>query len=78
MFPDVDYEVKTTVMEKGDLALLFTDGITESRNTAEEEFGEERLFKLCKKYGKLSARDILNNIYSDVEAFTGGGSAWTT
>ncbi|MBU1339782.1 MAG: SpoIIE family protein phosphatase [Acidobacteria bacterium] len=73
MFPDVDYEVMTTVLDKGDIALLFTDGITESRNKAQEEFGEKRLFKLCKKYSKLSAREILDNIYGEVEAFTGGG-----
>jgi len=63
----------TTVLDKGDIALLFTDGITESRNKAQEEFGEKRLFKLCKKYSKLSAREILDNIYGEVEAFTGGG-----
>ncbi len=74
MFPDVDYEVRTTVLEKGDMALLFTDGITESRNSAQEEFGEGRLFKLCKKHIKLSARDIIDNIYRDVESFSEGGA----
>ena len=72
MFPDVDYEVKKVTMEAGDVAILFTDGITESRNKGGEDFTEDRLLRMGKKNVKLSAKDLLDKIYEDVEKFSEG------
>ncbi|MFC2157609.1 SpoIIE family protein phosphatase [Acidobacteriota bacterium] len=72
MFPDVDYEVKKVTMEPGDVAILFTDGITESRNTGGEDFTEDRLLRISKKNVKLSAQKLLEKIYEDVEKFSEG------
>ena len=57
---------------RGDVAILFTDGITESRNKGGEDFTEERLLRLSKKHVKLAAQSILDKIYKDVEGFTEG------
>jgi len=72
MFPCVDYEAKTMSLEKGDIALLFTDGITECRNKANEEYTEERLTKLLKKNHKLSAGKLQDKIFDEVNAYTEG------
>lgn len=72
MFPSVTYDVKTVTLAPGDITLLFTDGITESRNTKNEEFNEERLIKLCKKNSKLSAQKLLEKIHKEVGTFTSG------
>lgn len=72
MFPSADYEVQKVGLNPGELALLFTDGITESRNKKNEEFSEERLIKLIKNHYKLSAQQLLEKIQNEVNTFTTG------
>jgi sigma-B regulation protein RsbU (phosphoserine phosphatase) len=70
MFPDVEYGSQTITLHSGDVALLFTDGITESRNKENKEFEEEKLVKLLKKNAKLSAPDLISQIQNEVDTFT--------
>ena len=35
-------------MRPGSRLVIFSDGVTDAQNTAEEEFGEERLIACCK------------------------------
>jgi len=49
---------------------LYTDGITESFNAAEEEFGEQRLCDALRRYRKLSSSDLLAAIVSEVQSFS--------
>jgi phosphoserine phosphatase RsbU/P len=43
LLPSVTYQSKETSLETGDLLALYSDGVTEARSAAGEEFGEERL-----------------------------------
>jgi len=70
MFPDVEYKTQTVVLHPGDVAILFTDGITESRNKENKEFEEEKLVKFLKKNAKLSAPDLIKKVQEEVETFT--------
>jgi serine phosphatase RsbU (regulator of sigma subunit) len=72
MFPDVEYKAQTVTLRSGDVSLLFTDGITESRNKENKEFEEDKLVKLLKKNAKLPAPELLNKIQREVETFTAG------
>jgi len=72
MFPEVDYEVKKVILNPGDTTVLFTDGITESRNKDNKEFEEGRLIKLLQKHSKLSAVKLLEKINEEVDKFTVG------
>ena len=72
MFPSEKYEIKSKNLEPGDIAVLFTDGIIESRNIKDEEFTEEGLIKLLKKHTKSTASEILEAICSEVKAFASG------
>jgi sigma-B regulation protein RsbU (phosphoserine phosphatase) len=72
MFPSVDYGVQKLELNSGDTAVLFTDGITESRNKDNKEFNEDRLIKLLQKNMKLSAQKILEKVNQEVEKFTAG------
>jgi len=69
---DAAYESETLRMESGDLLVLYTDGLTEAVNAADEEFGEERLVGLVKRIRDLEAQQALDLILEDVVNFTGG------
>lgn len=68
----IPYESETVKLQKDDLLILFTDGITEAMNKKLEEYTDERLEELVKKLEPISAQSTLEKIISDVNIFTGG------
>jgi len=48
IFPEYAFEQDTIDLQKGDLLAAFTDGITESENAQEEQYGDDRLIELLK------------------------------
>ncbi|MCJ7579496.1 MAG: SpoIIE family protein phosphatase [Candidatus Aminicenantes bacterium] len=72
MFPNIDYKMEKLNLSVGDTALLFTDGITESRNKDNEEFEEQRLVQLLKKNSKIGAQDLMDKINQELGKFTTG------
>jgi len=72
MFPSVAYEAKQVTLGVGDAAVLFTDGITESRNKNNEEFGEDGLVKLLKKNLKQPAAKVVEKVCHELSSFTSG------
>jgi sigma-B regulation protein RsbU (phosphoserine phosphatase) len=74
MFPSVAYEVKQTTLDVGDMAVLFTDGITEGRNTENQEFGEDGLTQLLKKNAKQPAAKIVEKVCHELASFTTGAT----
>jgi len=72
MFPDVTYDSGTIRLEPGDIACLFTDGITESRDSEKREFGEERLTELIRTNRGLPVSQIMEAVFEDVRGFAGG------
>jgi len=71
-FPDWQYEQQAVQLEKGDLLVLFTDGITEARNANGEEFGEERLARSIANNAHLTATAHQAEMLKTVSAFSGG------
>ncbi len=72
VFPDGAYEQGQVTIGSGDRVILFTDGITEARNTADEEFGEDRLIEMARENRGCSAPALQARLSAAVEAFTGG------
>ncbi|HJR59356.1 MAG TPA: SpoIIE family protein phosphatase [Vicinamibacterales bacterium] len=70
---DAEYEQGHTPIASGDRIVLFTDGVTEARNEADEEFGEERLIAAAIANRACSAPAIEARLSACVSAFTGGG-----
>ncbi|MDP3683650.1 MAG: SpoIIE family protein phosphatase, partial [Ignavibacteria bacterium] len=54
-----------------DIFVLFTDGLIESRNTFEREFGEDKLKNVITKYSHLSSKEIKNGILTELKRFIG-------
>jgi serine phosphatase RsbU (regulator of sigma subunit) len=64
-------EERTIALRDGDLALFFTDGITEAMNESEEYFGEGRLGQLVESYADLSSDDLRARVLHEIESFVG-------
>ncbi len=73
-FPFAKYQQGSVALGTGDTLVLFTDGITEARNTAGEEFGEQRIISAVRGGAGLAAGELVNRILSAVESFTAGAS----
>ncbi len=65
------YKTGTITLQKDDIIVMFTDGVTESHNLNHDEYGEERLKELIKYHTKNTAEDIVDNIINDVKKFAG-------
>ena len=67
----VDYHDCQLQLDKGDALVMFTDGVTEAMNAANEEFGEARLeATLSKTFSKC--QDVVEAIKTDVAGFVDG------
>ncbi|HJY34070.1 MAG TPA: PP2C family protein-serine/threonine phosphatase, partial [Vicinamibacterales bacterium] len=64
-------EEVTLPLETGDLFVLFTDGITEAMNAAEDLFGEDRLGALVEEHADLPFEELRERIIREVRAFAG-------
>ena len=67
-FP-VNFETVTVTAEKGDLFLLYTDGLVETMNRNREEFGLERLKRTFLKNSDLSIKEQIENIVDEAHTF---------
>ncbi|MDP2960475.1 MAG: SpoIIE family protein phosphatase [candidate division Zixibacteria bacterium] len=65
-----DYKEMVLGLNPGDLILFYTDGVTEAKNKAGEEFGTKRLEKILLENSNLKAREIQNKIFEEVKDFT--------
>ena len=72
VFAESIYEQGDFPIARGDRLVLYTDGITEGRNAAGEEFGEDRMAASALAHRALGADDMLAAMLKDVEAFNGG------
>ncbi|URA09501.1 GAF domain-containing SpoIIE family protein phosphatase [Thermospira aquatica] len=71
IMPEVNYGQDFVTLESGDIAVLYTDGITEAMNLQHEEFGMERLQNVIRTYRRESAREIANKVLEEVNKFVG-------
>ncbi len=72
-FPFAAYNESQVKLEKGDLLLFYTDGITEPENAYGEQFGEQRLIEILKRNRNLPPREILESVAGAVKEWTGAG-----
>ncbi len=70
VFPDGVYEQGQVAVQSGDRLVLYTDGITEARDSQDEEFGEQRLIDLVRDNRSCSAPSLQARLAEAVSAFT--------
>lgn len=72
VLPHAEYEEAHVALSRGDRLVLFTDGLTEARNGAGEEFGDMRLVDAARVHRACSAPALQARLTAAVAAFTGG------
>ena len=60
-----------TVLNKGEILYLYTDGVTEATNADKQLFGEDRMIESLNKYKDESMVDILKDVRKDIDSFVG-------
>jgi sigma-B regulation protein RsbU (phosphoserine phosphatase) len=77
VMPDVEFsEEKPIALDVGDTIVLFTDGIHEARNEAEEEYGMKRLANVIPSFAKRNSKEMANLIIEDVSGFVGNAEQY--
>jgi sigma-B regulation protein RsbU (phosphoserine phosphatase) len=69
---EVNFEEKQLALEKDDVIVLYTDGVTEAIDKTKGEFGKERLRQVILQNNKLAAGDIIEKIKNEVLFFSSG------
>ncbi|MBK6766654.1 MAG: SpoIIE family protein phosphatase [bacterium] len=69
--PNVSYDEGVIELRQGDLVVLYTDGVSEAMNDAEEEYGEGRIVNLSVKLRAEIPQRIVEELERDVERFCG-------
>ena len=70
--PDVDYRNTTVPIRDGELLFLYTDGITDELDEADEPYGEARLISELSELREADLSEIVSRVHDDVLRFTGG------
>jgi sigma-B regulation protein RsbU (phosphoserine phosphatase) len=68
---EIELESVEVQMNSGNVAVLYTDGVTEAANEQDQEYGVARLEKVIEASRHLSAKGIIEAIVKDVTAFAG-------
>jgi phosphoserine phosphatase RsbU/P len=61
--------VRDVTLERGDLLVIFSDGVTEATSDSGAEFGEERLLEILTSQRARPLDEILGRLVDDVRAF---------
>jgi serine phosphatase RsbU (regulator of sigma subunit)/pSer/pThr/pTyr-binding forkhead associated (FHA) protein len=74
LFPDAEYEEETITLEPGDVIAVFSDGVSESVNPAEEQYEEHRIADCVQRNVGAEPAVILERLLDDVRAFCAGAA----
>src|SRR5678809_621419 len=72
MFRETRYHEYYHTFKPGEILVLYTDGVTEAMNSADEEFGRDRLAAAVKDASELGARELVASMQRAVLEWTDG------
>ena len=72
LLPHAKYKSAQVDLQPGDSIVLFSDGISEAMNSADEEWGEERLMDALSKLGEKSPEEAVEAILDAADSFAAG------
>jgi len=73
MFANARYTAGKLQMRPGSRLVIFTDGLTDAQNAAEEEFGDERLIDCCRTIApRTDAKGVADRVMQVVAEWSAG------
>ncbi len=75
LLPDAEYAQANIQLERGDVLLAFTDGISEAMNHEHEEWGEDRMIASVDQrltQPNCPAQQLLTSVFQAADKFTAG------
>jgi phosphoserine phosphatase RsbU/P len=72
VFPENAYEQGEFALGRGDRLVVYTDGISEGRNAAGDEFTDDAVAEAARRHRALDADAMLAAVLADVERFNEG------
>jgi phosphoserine phosphatase RsbU/P len=72
MLPEAPFTARELELAPGDLLVVYTDGIVEAFDPADEEFGLERLEEVCRLHRTVPLLELSNTIDRELEKFVRG------
>lgn len=70
LFPEWDCSVRELCLSPEDVLVVYSDGITESFNSADEEFGEQRLIEALRAARALPPATLADTVVGEVRRFS--------
>jgi serine phosphatase RsbU (regulator of sigma subunit) len=70
IMPAIECSLEEIKLAPGDLMVWYTDGLTEASDRDLKEFGTKRLLESVRQHSEGTAREICDQIWRDVTAFT--------
>jgi sigma-B regulation protein RsbU (phosphoserine phosphatase) len=72
IFDEGTFEEGKVTLEPGDRLVLYTDGITEARSAAGDEFEDAGLLRTLELCRHLDSQSMVDALFNDVASFAGG------
>jgi sigma-B regulation protein RsbU (phosphoserine phosphatase) len=70
LFAHAEYEAGSVQLEPGDLVVVCSDGVTEARNPADEEFGRDRFVATLRDAHGVEPQQVLRKLLDAVRHFS--------
>jgi sigma-B regulation protein RsbU (phosphoserine phosphatase) len=71
LFAKQIYEEQHFELREGDLLAIYSDGVPDAQNEAEEEFSTERLVEVLAAESAAPVAEIVDRVFGAIDAFTG-------
>ena len=72
LLDDREYDEITFDAESGDVLLLFSDGLEDQLNGADQEFGRARVSKVLQKNCRLDPKELVDKVFDEVRRYMEG------
>ena len=72
LFDSATYQSRTLHLYKGDILVVYSDGLTDAQNHQDEMFGEERLLRIIQQEAPSGSRALEQEFLKALEEFTQG------
>ena len=72
LWPELDFEGEELDSISGKLLFIYTDGLNEAENLAQEQYGDDRLQQMLQQMKSYTARQVIDTFSQSVESHRNG------